>query len=457
MAASLRAPRAPTLETLFVAAVALLGLRLGLRPIGDNSTFVHLRTGLGIAAGHGIPRSDPYSFTAFGEPWVVQSWLASAAYGVLHRMAGYEAVVVLHGVLYAGLAWGIATLARAGGQAWRTCLAASLAVGVGVTQWSPRPLAIGLACFALLVLAVERRWPVWVLLPIVWVWVNSHGSFVLGGAWLVLVAVCGRRDARRYVPWWAFGLAVAVANPLGIRLLTFPVTLFQRRGNLERVVEWGPPTFDGPLGVVTFVAIVGVAAVLVWRRPPLHDLAPAVVFLGMGVVAQRNLAPAAVVLAPVLGRALRPRGRVEERAPAREAAVNGAFASVIALAAAVFLFAAATSAPFDLDGYPVAAARRLPDSGRVVSTDVGGGYLVLAEGAPRRVFVDDRYDMYPRQVIRDYLALFDGRPGAAEILDRYRADAVLWPRERELAATLADDEAWRRVFADDEWVVYVRS
>ena len=79
-------PSAGRLDGLFAAAFGLVGLALGARPIGDNSTFVHLRTGVDIVAGRGIPRVDPYSATAEGATWVVQSWLPAVAYGLAQKL-----------------------------------------------------------------------------------------------------------------------------------------------------------------------------------------------------------------------------------------------------------------------------------------------------------------------------------------------------------------------------------
>lgn len=447
------ARRTPSLEALFVASFALLGLRLGLRPIGDNSTFVHLRTGIDLVAGRGLPRHDPYSFTAAGEPWVVQSWFASLLYGSLERIAGLRAVVVLNGVLYAALAALLARLARTG-VPWRTCVVAAIAVGVGAFTWSPRPLAIGLVAFASTMLVVERGRPPWWLVPIVWVWVNSHGSFILGGVWLALVIVGGRRDLLRYLAWWGVGIAASVVNPLGPRLLAFPLALLTKSANFGRVVEWRAPSFRGPLGVVSLLAVVGAFALLArsGRRMPSSDVLPAVVFVALGLASQRNLAIAGVALAPVLARALRPEAIVEERARS----VNTAFVAVIAVAAAVFVVAAWRSAPLDLDGYPVAAIRRLPTDARLASTDIAGCYLILERGRDAHVFLDDRYDMYPRRVVRDYVELYDATPKAIGVLDRYRVDAVLWPRDGALATVLENRAGWRRVHRDADWAVYVR-
>ena len=137
------ARRAPSLEALFIAAVTLFGFGSGTRPIADNSMFLHMRTGIEIAAGNGIPRHDPYSFTAHGHSWVVQSWFAELTYGVAHRIGGFSLVSLEQGLLMALLALLVAVLARAG-TPLRTALAAVVAVGIGSAFWSPRPLLYGL-------------------------------------------------------------------------------------------------------------------------------------------------------------------------------------------------------------------------------------------------------------------------------------------------------------------------
>src|SRR5439155_9247450 len=130
------------LEPLFVAALALFGFRLGVRPIGDNSMFVHLRTGIDMVRTDSIPRRDPYSFTAKGHPWVVQSWLPEWTYGWVHELGGYRLVVIEQAILMAFLALLLGLLARAG-TPLRTALAAGIAVAAGAACRVPRPLTVG--------------------------------------------------------------------------------------------------------------------------------------------------------------------------------------------------------------------------------------------------------------------------------------------------------------------------
>ena len=87
---------------------SLAGWLIGLRPLGDNSFLTHLATGRLILDAGAVPSADPYTFTAVGEPWVVQSWLVSLAYATAEQLAGLDGVRLLVGALsatLAGLAW----------------------------------------------------------------------------------------------------------------------------------------------------------------------------------------------------------------------------------------------------------------------------------------------------------------------------------------------------------------
>src|SRR3954464_15697066 len=74
------------------AAFFVFGYQQGAKQIHDNGTFTHLRTGIDMANTGAIPRTDPYSFTARGHAWTVQSWLPEWTYGWAYRIGGYKFV-----------------------------------------------------------------------------------------------------------------------------------------------------------------------------------------------------------------------------------------------------------------------------------------------------------------------------------------------------------------------------
>jgi hypothetical protein len=463
---------APKVESLFIAAVVLFGFRLGARPIGDNSMLTHLRTGVDMVAGRGIPRVDPYSYTASGEHWVVQSWLPEWTYGWLYRLGGHDfrLVVFEQALLIAGLAWLVVRLTRAGSPL-RTALAGITAVGVGGALWTSRPLLFGLICMALTITVVERRRSPWLLVPIVWVWVNSHGSFPLGLAWLGARAVGEGLDWRAwpratwgYIGGFVAGLVVSLVNPLGGRLLLFPLTVGEKADAFRTIVEWRSPDFSRAGGHFALFFI-GLALLLLLRaRLPWRDIIPVVGFFVASLLAARNIGPLGVVLAPALGRALHRPDSIGPRAPRLEAGnlrTNRALLATLAATFVVFGALIFSERPIDDVGYPRAAATYLSGEGllspehRLAHEDFVGNYLELRFGRDVKVFIDDRFDMYPLSVSSDYEKLLSGRGNAAEVLDRYRADVVLWERKLPLVPLL-QARGWRETFSEDGWVVLQR-
>jgi len=200
-----------------------------------------------------------------------------------------------------------------------------------------------------------------------------------------------------------------------------------------------------------------------WR-----DLVPVVGFLIISLMALRNLPVVAVVLAPVLGRALRRTessrsgGVTADVTPGRQRINRVAMVAIIAMFV-IFGLSIWTTAPIDAAAYPEVAVTYLDQQGLLAAPhvlaeqDFVGNYLTLRYGRRVPVFIDDRYDMYPAGVAGDYHTLNTGGPEAMSLLDRYRIDVVLWNRGQALSTVLAVSPAWTQVFRGGEWVVYRRT
>jgi hypothetical protein len=228
--------------------------------------------------------------------------------------------------------------------------------------------------------------------------------------------------------------------------------------------EWRSPDFQSGTGLFTLVFLAGALVVLLRTRPPWRVVVPAVAFLALGLIAVRNLAMLAVVLAPALGAALRPApsdGTIDE--PAMQSRVNLYLAAVLAVAFVLFGVGGATGKTIDVSSYPVASVRWLDRQGllgrdhRLAAQDVIGCYLILRDGRAAHVFIDDRFDMYPAQVTKDYIALLHGEARMLSVLDRRRIDVVLWQNDLPLASLLRATDGWRQVHRNGNWVVFRRT
>jgi hypothetical protein len=426
---------------------------IGLARLSDNSFFTHLATGrLILDTGH-IPTVDPYSFTVRGEPWVVQSWLASLLYGVTEDVFGGDGLRVLTGLLVVGItavAWRLARPARS--FVVRLGIGA-LVLGVGSGLWAERPLLIGLLALGLTILAAEGgldpRW----LVPIGWIWVNSHGSFPLGVVYLLVVLVGCRLDGtpamveRRAFTWLTGGILLGAINPLGPRLLIFPFELLQKRELLSYVSEWQAPTFLS-LGQRLFLVQLAVVIVALVRRPSYRSGLVVCVFTLAALLGARNLTEASLDFGSL---------RCDLRGPL----ASGLAAMGLALAA--LLGSTRLSEPaFDFRGYPVEAVQHLVDHDvdlhevRMAQPDLAGNFLELRFGDEANVFFDDRFDLFPKEVSDAHVALLNGSADADEALDTFDVDLVLLRRGDAYSQTLDASPDWRRLTSEKAWLLFCR-
>jgi len=470
-------PGGPRLDTLFTAVFALFGWAIGVERLSDNSFFWHLRTGQ-LILDTGFPHTDPFSFSAAGTHWVVQSWLAEVAYAVVDRVTGpfgIRVLVGLTGVALAVLAFRLAL--RLTRNRVRAALLTAAALASLDTLWSERPLVFGLLALVVLVWVVEvpdslvGRRPVVAIPVLLWCWANVHGTFALGFAYLGLHLVGRWLDG--HPPWTGrerqllVGGAVACAavfvNPYGVSLVTFPAVLIGRADIFRHIVEWGSPDFHSLRGelyalwIVTFVVLLVRAPGRVSRR----DLLVSLPFLVLGLWALRNIALAPLVGLPIAARAVaRPRPAGPTQPSDRSGLVGWGLAAALILVVSVFTANAAAQPDFDFTGYPVGAMHAVARDGllgkRLLTTDADAGYVILADWPRQRVFIDDRYDMYPRPIIADYFTLARAQPGWDAILQRENIQVIVWPRRDPLVSLVEGTGRWRVRYQDHTRVLLVR-
>ena len=456
----------PSIASAFGALIVAWGFYLGSRDLFDNSFFTHLATGRLIVETGSVPSADPYSYTAPGAPWVVQSWFASLVYGGMERLGGGAALRALGGFLGAAVSLCIWMLTRPAKVLTFRIGISLLPLVLGVTMWSTRPLMFGLAFLGITLLALEGRITPIALVPTYWLWANTHGSFPLGLLAIVSVLLgrrCDRESTaveRSVLLWAAVGTATSVISPLGLNSLLFPFDLLQKSDLLQNVIEWQSPKFSDSFTRV-FLLQALLAVVIVMRRPSWRATIPTVVFFALGLYAVRNIAVTSLVLVPIMARSAPPLGSVDgrERGP-----VPAALFAIVVAVGIVGNAAVLRGPAYDLHTYPVEAlafinanARVEDPQCRLLTKDSIGNLLHLLPLHDRTpVFLDDRYDMYPREITTDYLQLHGAGSEWREVLDLYQVQHVLWGRGDPFANLLVESSEWQLTYSDNAWVHIVR-
>lgn len=451
-----RIPTKPTLGFVLALGFFVAGVSVGTKPLSDNSFFTHLATGHIIWDTHSVPTVDPYTFIAAGQPWVVQSWLASVIYAGLENTFGLVSIRFLHAGL-AGLAGlGIWHLTRSVKSLVPRLAIAALTFAACSPGWVERPLMFGFLGLLALLLLHEGRMPVWLAIPIMWVWVNTHGSFPLGVIVVVALWIGQRLDksdfarSQRLLIFTVLGtLLGGLLSPLYGRILIFPIQLLERNGQFQNITEWASPSFNYLWArVFLFQLLLVVVALPALKTRRWERVLPLSIAIAAGLLGVRNLSMAALIMtlplveiAPLWG-SLKASKPTILGIPLLAPIIVGAFGTS---------YYTVKSDDLDLKKYPIEiieyleAERLLPNPDiRIAYRERVGNYLNYRYGPLGITFFDDRFDMFSHHVVEGQLDLYAGID-ALTTFDTYGIDYVMWQRESAVSALLRESQRWQEI------------
>jgi hypothetical protein len=439
---------------LFVA-IALLAC---LAP-AQGDTWWLLRAGRDIWISRTIPFTDTYSFTALGRFWWNHEWLSEAAFYAAFRLGGLPLLTALcAGAIVA--AWALCWRMARGAFEWRFALVATC-VAAAAGSWALRPQVLSMLLFVLIcrALADDRRL-VWVPV-LVAVWVNLHGAAVLS-----LVAIAGAGAAatvvRRRLAWpfvWTFaGSALATGlSPQGFSLYPEIVRSLER-SRVNQLIEWLPPGAAPQLWPFWLLAVAVPVTIIVRRRTiderAARLLGIAVVLLPLAVRSLRNVQVFLLAAIPAVTSAWAAAWPVRVRAAGERERVNGAIVLVSAVLASVGIGLVWTHPPARLGWHPIspAAIDAVQACGGPIYNTYGDGGVLIWFTPNTRVFIDNRQDPYPDELLRLSKTLeSDGK--FEETFARYGIRCAALPPASLVTRHLLADTRWSVTHRDEAWVV----
>jgi hypothetical protein len=467
-------PGVPDLVFLLVLIAVSIGGKTGL--LNDPGTFWHLRLGREVLATHAVPRSDMLTYTRENVAWVDQSWAFDVGLAFLVDHAGWTAVLAATAL---GLAWIYASLARGllrdGFAPVVVVIVTVFALGVGAVHFLVRPHLITLGLVLWTLRACQRQherggWAIAAIPLVMIVWANVHGGF-LAGPVIVLAAALGhavsgpldparRRELVKFAVVFVLACAAPLVNPYRFGLYRHVGHLLISSGVTDLIDEYQPIPFGKANGRVMEWVVLALVAVpsLGARRIDRYALVHTVLWMHLALASIRNAPLFALAAAPALAQALdglplavRELGRLGRRFSAWPVAAT--LAVGMAVAGGVRL------GGFSPKVWPLAALPvldRQPLGAHLFHEQDWGG-MIEAECRPtRRAYLDDRFELFGRQAILDYVDALQGGPAWDALRDRLRIELVWLRPERGLARRLAADPHWRELYRDGVSVLFAR-
>ncbi len=478
--------------------VAILCASFSLTQLSEVDLHWHLLAGRTILEDRQVPRVDDFSYTSAGRPWIDLQWLFQLLVALTYRWAGWLGLDRLK-LLLVGGGFCLAALAALRRASPASVAALSLvAILASQERFTLRPEAASFFLLGLLLLCLQEgdgpRWRLLLVPPLMMIWANVHALFAIGIA-VVLIVLAGdfinrgkdpgRAGAAADHRAWPVAVAAAsvlatLLTPYGLNGWALPWRLLTERIATRNLYGRSIAEFQAPLGgfgwtasVTAFAilaAVVLAATVLHGRRSRVSDVLLLATFLGLALLARRNIPLFALVAlpsaAPAVDGALR-RMRMGARA----------VTALVSVAAICLLGGVWSNAFFAHDGtqryfgrgeapgfYPDGAAgfvSRETIEGEVLQDMTMGGYLAWRWYPSRRVFIDGRLEVHEASLYAAYLRLQQDPALFEEVARRYGVKAVLWSHRESVGAApllryLAGGHGWRPVFADLAATVFVR-
>lgn len=480
-------------EAIFLALFLFLSFVQGRDLLNDADTGYHIRAGDYILQTLSIPRHDLFSHITPPIPWTAHEWLSEVIMSLLHRHFGLTGVVLSFALLIALTYYLLFRVLRdSGGNILLAVAITILAFASSQIHWLARPhifsLLLMIAWYRILdQYQYEGINRLYLLPPLMLLWVNLHGGFITGfvllGCYFAgnLAGCLFKTHADRTAARLKYGallktslfcLLASLANPIGYRILLFPFNLVGNRYLMDHVSEFLSPNFHEPL-VFKHLLLLTIALLACSRKKlNLVELILLLFFANMSLYSIRYVTLFAIIVAPIILRladdllegtrgvlAESFRGR-SSRIAAMDAMAGGWLWLSLGVAAVVISGAEGTIRyDFNEKLKPVAAVaflRKERIAGRMFNNDEFGDYIIYAAWPEYRVFFDGRSDMYGAGRMKEYFRVTSFENGWENVIDKYGMDWIFFDANSALSRYLRASGGWKLIYADRVAHIFVR-
>ncbi len=454
-------------------AVVLLLIGPGLLTQDSWLTFVSGRE----VIRSGIPHTDSLAVITHARAWIDQQWLAQTVYYGAVRLGGVGAAIVLQLVALLGTA-SVAMVAarRRGGSRRSVALVVSVLLLAAPWGWDIRAQALAYLPFLLVLwlLSEHRSAPgraVLLVVPLLVLWANLHGSVLTGAGLVWLWAVPLLARPRRLLP--------SPRRTTVLLVVSAPLSLFASpygpspRGYYHRLLV--NPPFAGlilewkrtPLAfhtAVFWLVVAGVIVVGVLGRKGFSafELLALAALSILAIDAVRNIMWFALAAAVVLPRALD--GLIPALGRRRPGRYDAAFAYAMMALVAVFSAYAVASFRERLQALwpgdvPQRVAQLVSDrsGSRVYANERLSDWLLWEAPELRgRISYDARVELLTKREVDRIVDFQSGLTVVPSPVLRY-AVVVLSPDDEALSTRLVDSGRFEQVERGGRVIVLVRS
>lgn len=463
----------------------------------------HLKTGELIFNGQ-FPKTDIFSFTAFGKPWILHEYGSELIFYLAHRAMGIPGLILLKSFVCALIF----------GMTFRVMLAKQVNILVSflftliiilgtASSWTVRP-HLFTALFLVLVFFIYTRFrhcpetKILRWLPALFcLWINLHGGFVIGFVFLAVCIFCeliSTLTARQNnnslsLPsilsltfYTLLSFPACFLNPNTWKGVAYPLLYIGDQMPSNFITEWAPSSLGNHMEFVGIIFLIIMGLAFKRKKLFLYETGLLVVFTYFAFSATRHISLFALITVPIIAQLwqdiipnsfMKFKEILKPSYPLFFQKIEAYFVDrsksflhlekrlkyhpipiVLIVLAVLAAGIGWGSSYFGIkeDRYPGAAVSYLkkePPKRNVFNQYAWGGFLIwhLPE---KKVFIDGRMDVYQKEFSEPYTTVIHLEEGWQEILTQYDISTILVNKKTILSKFLLQvSDEWRLVMDDD--------
>jgi hypothetical protein len=429
----------------------------------DPDIWWHLSNARILCIDHNVIWTDPYSFTAAGQRWLNWEWLAELPFWCSYRALGLKGVyfisflaLYLNVLLVYWRGWWMSR--EAGSAFW----ASAIGFFLMTVNAGPRTIAFAYIAMSAEMLILEasdrgKKRYLWLLPAIFCIWVNLHGTWLIGLVLFVSYILCGSLSVRKGVflqegwtrkernqLWAVFAISLfsLLMNPYSWRLLWNPLDMMlNQKLSVSKIAEWQPLNLSSRIGAVVAIAILAMLLMNCLRGRTWKVYELAFVFLAWysAFAHVRFSYFAAILTTPMLARDFK---RNFNPSSTTIPVMNALVAISAIFVTALYMPSNSTLEDGVKAGFPLQTIASIQPEWRTFNEEHLGGMMDFNR---KPIFVDTRWDSFERLgVMRDYIDIVEHRD-SIRLLEKYRIDHALLNKNEPLVSILEQTLGWRVV------------
>ncbi len=470
-------------------------LKLCLSPLPTADTWWMLASGREIVNNYTIPKTDVFSYTAYGKPWINHEWLSSVIFYKLYQWGGWAFLYIFKIVfILAAYIISLYSSYKKSNSVFASVLAGlwMVAVSGGDMYFDIRAYIFTYLFLAISILLLnlefENNKNTLLWLPLITLlWANTHGGFILIFVLLLIYNISFGTEYMLHIrgknlsltphlkKGWAvlcFMFLSSLANPYGYHILLYPFSFHKDVFYRKHLIEWIAPDYFGRNIFLTItVVVVFILLVLFRKKMNLKDFLLYIAFTHLAMTTVRHSVLYSIACMPLVAVIIR---EIERMKPLERLLNVTQKYGTIPIAIIGLLYFLPQFYNIDYSNlnmektlFPKAGVlfiKMNPIPPPMYNPYEWGGYMIWHLYPNYKVFIDGRANtVYPESVYKESLISMRGDVGWEKILNKYKINFVICNKflrdvnNHHLPDVLQKSPQWYLIFEDDVEMIFVKN